>query len=349
MPILDPVQAIKQSKLRYVVDDESWFIREQQGKEFVVLSSNKETLLDHNLAERVKQLRIPPNWIDVKICPVDNGHIQAIGRDQKGRKQYLYHADWKLVRQQHKFESMITFGEALPELRAQVLSDMRLQGLPREKVLATIVWLMEHTFIRIGNAEYAKQNKSYGLTTIRDKHVQVSGKQATFSFKGKSGVEHEVEIDHPRVAKIIKQCRDLPGFELFQYLDDEGVKRDVGSADVNEYLRSIMGQEITAKDFRTWGGTTLSATTLHQLGEPETITQKKKNLVATVKEVAMHLGNKPATCRNYYIHPKVFQLYEDDLLISKFTQAVESSSDATTNLQIEEQAVLELLKEKGFK
>ncbi len=293
--------------------------------------------------DRVKKLVIPPAWVDVKISSDPHGHIQAIGTDGKGRKQYIYHPDWVEYNQRHKFDSLQKFGEVLPTLRETVSGHMRQHTLSYERVLATIVWLLEHTFIRVGNATYAKENQSYGLTTMRNKHVDVEGNTVRFSFKGKSHVYHELDITHPRVATTIKQCIELPGYQLFQYVDDEGKRHKVDSADVNAYLKEITGESLTAKDFRTWGGTTLAGDTLYRFGEPTEEQPVDKVLLQTVESVAEHLGNTTAVCRKYYIHPKIFSTYEKHLLVPHFAAVHKATKQVPAGLLPEEYAVLSLL------
>ena len=293
--------------------------------------------------DRAKKLAIPPAWVEVKLSPDESGHIQAVGIDSRGRKQYIYHPDWVAYNQKHKFESLQRFGEVLPELRETVQGHMRQHELTRERVLATMVWLLEHTFIRVGNKEYAKENQSYGLTTLRNKHVDVVGNNITFSFKGKSNVYHELNIRNPRVATTIKKCIELPGYELFQYLDEDGNRRQIDSADVNEYLKQITGESLSAKDFRTWGGTILAGDTLYQLGAPENGESLEKSLVTAVKEVSQHLGNTVSVCRQYYIHPKIIKSYQKAKLIPHFDTVYHSKVKIPEGLSLEEYAALSLL------
>ena len=292
--------------------------REQKGESFRFLDDKGKEIQNRAELDRLSQIYIPPAWEDVWISPVENSHIQAIGYDQKGRKQYVYHPRWIEQSQQHKFEKILSFAERLPKLRRTVRSHMELRGLPREKVLATIVWLLQHTFIRIGNKEYAEKYKSYGLTTLRNKHVDVHTKRVTFSFRGKKGVHHEVDIDNPKVVKTIQKCIELPGYELFQYLDEDKQRRKVDSADVNEYLHFVTGDEITAKDFRTWGGTMIGALSLYEMGHFETQKVMKKNISQAVKTVSSHLRNTTTVCRKYYIHPRILTSYEEKLLVPHF-------------------------------
>lgn len=313
MPIQLTPEVLKQitkKKLRYISDDIPGIQRKGSGKGFYYLDPNGVKISNANTIQRIEELAIPPAWQDVWISPYTHGHLQATGLDAKGRKQYLYHPDWLEISQEHKFEHLGTFCKALPKIRSQVKNDLRLTALEKRKVLATVVWLLEHTFIRVGNAEYAEENDSYGLTTLRNKHVTVRGKKVKFNFKGKSSVEHSVEVVNPVIIRTIKECLELPGYELFQYLDDQEEKRSIDSGEVNDYLQEITGEDITAKDFRTWGATLLSADILYKLGPYPDQATLKSNLTETVKEVAEHLRNTPSVCRLYYIHPVIFETYE---------------------------------------
>lgn len=328
--------------LRYISDDTLVWKRLKKGKKFRYVNKLGQSLKPADQA-RVEQLVIPPAWRNVRLSPNKNGHILAVGFDDKGRKQYIYHPKWVAHNQQHKFNSMKKFGEMLPTLRETVAGHMRQRNLTRERVLATVVWLLEHTFIRIGNKTYAKENQSYGLTTLRTKHVDVKGELVRFSFKGKSHVYHERDIRHPRVAATIKECIELPGYELFKYLDDDDYWWPIDSADVNEYLKTVTGQPLSAKDFRTWGGTTLAGDTFFQLGKLNGELTMEKAISQVVQEVAEHLGNTPAVCRQYYIHPKVITSYERDRLVSHFAQIYRAPSRIPTGLTREEYATLSLL------
>ena len=330
--------------VRYVSDSSLTWTREKKGKGFRYLDKNGNVLDDKKL-ERVHTLVIPPAWTKVQISPVSTGHIQAIGFDAKGRKQYIYHPEWIAYNQQHKFDKMVRFGEVLPTLRETIKGHMRQRSLSQERILATIVWLLEHTFIRVGNKTYAKENNSYGLTTLRSKHVKVRGNKVKFSFMGKSGVYHEHDITDPRIAKTIKECIELPGYELFQYLDEEDNRQVVDSQDVNNYLKSITGEVFSAKDFRTWGGTTLAGDTLYGIGPSESDDDLKTALKQTVDEVSSHLGNTPAVCRTYYIHPTIFNSYEKQKLVPHFKK-IYSSSKKIDGLSPEEYAAWSLIKNK---
>ncbi|MGH9408380.1 MAG: DNA topoisomerase IB [Vicinamibacterales bacterium] len=262
-------------------------------------------------AGRIKALVIPPAWAEVWICANPRGHLQATGRDARGRKQFRYHPKWRRVRDETKYGRMIAFGRALPAIRRRTRADLGKPGLPRQKVLAAVVALLEKTFIRVGNEEYARANHSFGLTTMRDGHVKIAGSKVRFVFKGKSGVEHELELDDRRLARIVKQCRDLPGQELFEYRDDEGAIVDVGSADVNGYLKEMTGQDFTSKDFRTWAGTVLAAKLLREFESTDSDARARKNIVSAIEEVARQLGNTRAVCRKCYVHPAVLDAYLD--------------------------------------
>lgn len=311
---LDPMAAAVVAKLRHVSDAAGGITRHKASSGFDYRDTKGALIRDIAVLGRIKSLAIPPAWTKVWICPSPDGHIQATGRDAKGRKQYRYHPRWRSVRDETKFAKMLTFSRALPLIRARVAADLRRRGLPREKVLAAIVRLMELTLFRVGNAEYTRHNKSFGLTTLRDRHVLVRGDRVRLSFRGKSGVLNEGYISDRRLARIVKNCRDLPGYELFQYLDEQGDRHTVGSADVNLYLREISDEDITAKDFRTWAGTQLAAAALRRLtavGEPV----RKSAIVRAVEEVARQLGNTVAVCRKCYIHPAIFDGYLDGTLL----------------------------------
>jgi len=268
---------------------------------------------------------IPPAWEDVWIATDPRGHLQATGRDARGRKQYRYHPKWRVVRDETKYHRMIGFAQALPTIRRRTSADLRKPALTREKVLALVVRLLEKTLIRVGNDEYAKQNRSFGLTTLRDGHVNVKGGRVRFTFRGKSGVEHEIDLDDRRLAAIVKACRDIPGYELFQYYSENGTRHAVGSADVNAYLKEITGQDYTSKDFRTWAGTVLAAQLLCLCGECGSETEAKRNIVRVVESVSKRLGNTKAVCRKSYIHPAVFDAYSDGSMKKFEVKAAEAA------------------------
>lgn len=339
--------------LVYTTDALAGIRRRRRGKGWSFTGPDGRAVSDAETLARIKALAIPPAWTEVWICADPNGHIQATGRDAKGRKQYRYHPRWNEHRSADKFGRLIAFSQALPKIRERVEHDLRRQGLPREKVVATVVRLLETTYIRIGNEEYAKSNKSFGLTTLRDGHVEVAGAKLRFRFIGKSGMRHEVELRDRRMARIVKMCRDLPGYDLFQYVDENGVRQDVDSGDVNRYLREIAGEDFSAKDFRTWGGTLLAARELRQLTPPKTAREAKKVTTQVIQRVASVLGNRPATCRKYYVHPAVLEAYADGSLFEAIAQVRRAGfEDTPHDLDLEEGALLELLQrkqEQGYK
>jgi DNA topoisomerase I len=292
--------------------------------------------------ERIRSLVIPPAWTSVWICPLKNGHLQAVGRDAKGRKQYRYHPVYRQIRDQTKFSRMVAFGEALPTIRRRVKEDLDLPGMPKNKVIATVVKLLETTRIRVGNEEYAKTNESFGLTTMREDHVEVAGYKLRFHFKGKSGQHHDIELADRRLARIVQACQSIPGEELFHFVDPDGQVCKIYSEDVNNYLREISGQDFTAKDFRTWCGTGLAALELETLGPSSSETEAKENIVTSIKAVAAKLGNKPSTCRKYYVHPSILDSYMDGSLLPAMTKTQDST--AAYGLRREELCVLALLK-----
>lgn len=343
----EAVATAKQVGLRYVGDNIPGIARVPDKDGFQYIDADGKYLRDEATLARIKSLAIPPAWTDVWICPWANGHIQATGRDAKRRKQYRYHSRWRSVRDEAKYGRMLSFGKALPLIRKRVGEALKLPGLPREKVLATIVYLLEATMMRIGNEEYARQNKSFGLTTLRDRHARIDGSEVEFRFRGKSGVQHSVKVDDRRLARIIRSTRDLPGQELFQYVDDDGEQRSVDSADVNEYLRDITGEDYTAKDFRTWSGTMLAALALQEYEKFDSEAQAKKNVVRAIESVAEKLGNTPSVCRKCYVHPAVIESYLDGTTINAMQQrAREEMANELTELGAEEAAVLALLQER---
>lgn len=333
--------------LRYVSDGKPGITRRARGDSFEYFDKDGERIGDEATLARIKSLAIPPAWTEAWICPSANGHLQATGRDAKGRKQYRYHPRWRSIRDETKYSRMIAFGKALPDLRRRIDEDLSLPGLPREKVLATIVYLLETTMIRVGNEEYAKTNRSYGLTTLRTRHVQISGSQLQFQFRGKSGVQHKTTMRDPRIARIVRRLRDLPGQELFQYIDEGGERCTVDSSDVNDYLRSITGEDFTAKDFRTWSGTMLAALALQEFEKCESATQMKKNVVQAIESVAKKLGNTPAICRKCYVHPAVMEGYLDGSLVDAMLRATKAASEEDGYaLTAEEEQVLKFLKKR---
>ncbi len=339
--------AARAAGLRYVSDTAPGIRREQRGASFAYLGADGKTTRDRRTLERIKALVIPPAWTDVWICSNPNGHLQVTGRDARGRKQFRYHPRWREIRDESKYEKLISFAHALPRIRRRVATDMRRRGLPREKILAVVVKLLETTLIRVGNDEYAKSNNSFGLTTMRDRHADVAGSKVRVEFKGKSGIKHEIDIRDPRIARIVEQCQDLPGQELFQYLDDNGAVHDVGSADVNEYLREISGQDFTAKDFRTWAGTALAAQALQEFEDFDTKAAAKRNITQAIERVAKRLGNTKAVCRKCYIHPAVIDAYMDRSLVATLKLRTETElRESLPRLPAEEAAVLALLQQR---
>lgn len=342
----DPGDVAKDAGLRYVHDSMPGIHRQRAGDGFRYVGVDGRPVEDERVLARINALVIPPAWTDVWIAPTSRGHIQATGRDEKGRKQYRYHPRWREVRDEAKYSRMIAFAEALPGLRAQVQEDLALPGLQRDKVLATVVRLLDETNIRIGNEEYARENKSFGLTTLRNKHVEVSGSTLRFAFRGKSGKQHVVEVQDRRVARIVKRCQELPGHELFQYLDDDGAQQTVESTDINAYLRRVTGQEFTAKDFRTWAGTVVAASTLRELGGYASETQAKRNVVEAVKAASDKLGNTPTICRKCYVHPAVIDTYMNGaLLTAALGRSERRLTDGPNGLDADEAVVLALLRQ----
>jgi DNA topoisomerase-1 len=345
--VTDPVESAKVAGLRYGSDAKPGIRRQRKGKGFRYFHPDGSPVTDEETLGRIRSLAIPPAWRGVWICPAANGHMQATGRDARGRKQSKYHPHWREVRDETKYQRMMLFGAALPKIRQRVEYDLALPGLPRQKILAAIVRLLETTFIRVGNAEYAKTNHSYGLTTLRNKHVAVKSSTVTFNFQGKSGVEHTIDLQDRRLARIVERCRDLPGYELFQYLDNEGDRHSIDAADVNDYVREIAGDDFTAKDFRTWAGTVLACEMLRQAEPADSQTQAKKNVVAAIKTVAERLGNTPSVCRKCYVHPAVMESYLTGAMVKAFDQEVQREVDKQLHaLRKEELDVLHLLEHR---
>jgi DNA topoisomerase I len=319
--------------LRYSSDAEPGVSREGEPKAFAYRDAKGGLVRDEKQLERIRKLGIPPAWTDVWVCADERGHLQATGRDVKGRKQYRYHPAWRETREADKFEHLAEFAQALPAIRRRVSADLALPGLPRRKVLAAIVRLLESTCIRIGNERYAEQNASYGLTTLRNRHVQVNGARVQFNFRGKSGKFHKIAVDDPRLARIIEHCRDLPGQELFQYLDDGGNVQSVGSQDVNEYLRDAAGREVSTKNFRTWAGSLYVASKLARAEHPASA----RRIAEAVREAAERLGNTPAICRKSYVHPRVLDPVT-------WQGARRRAASRPRGLRVEEAALLRILR-----
>src|SRR6476620_5982654 len=334
----DSAEAAQEAGLQYVNDDRPGYSRKAKGKNFEYLDTEGKRIRDKQRLLRIKRLAIPPAWTNVWICPSPNGHIQATGRDVRGRKQYRYHDRWREVRDENKYGRITEFAKALPKIRSRVTQDIRLADLPREKVLATVVRLLERTFMRIGNEEYARFNKSFGITTMRDRHVTVKGSHLLFRFRGKSGREYEVGLTDQRVAKIVSNLQDLPGQNLFQYMNGAGKARDITSQDVNDYLRQISGDDFTAKDFRTWAGTLVTAIGLSLQPNFESKKQATANIKNAVSAAAEVLGNTPAICQKCYVHPAVIEAYLDGRSIAGLASARKSTG--RWDLRAAEKAVL---------
>jgi DNA topoisomerase I len=343
--VVDSQDAAESAGLRYVSDARPGIRRRRSGKGFSYARVDGSRLSEPDVLRRIKALAVPPAWTDVWICPFAEGHIQATGRDAKGRKQYRYHARFREARESTKYERVIGFAATLPAVREKVEAHMALRGLPREKVLATVVHLLETTLIRIGNDDYARENNSYGLTTLKNRHVAVAGSEVRFRFIGKSGKQWSLRVKDRRIAKIIRACQELPGQELLQYIDEEGNCQDVTSSDVNDYLKEITGRDITAKDFRTWAGTVLAAMALNELETFDSEAQAKRNLRTAIEKVAARLGNTPTICRKCYVHPEVLNSYMDGNLVLELKSKAESElRGAIGSLKPEEAAVLALLR-----
>jgi DNA topoisomerase-1 len=311
VPPADSEEAAHSARLRYVGDDTPGITRRRAGKGFAYRYPDGSPVRDPGELDRIRAIVIPPAWTDVWICPYPNGHIQATGRDARGRKQYRYHPRWRAVRDETKYEHMLSFGQALPRIRRRVAADLERTGLPREKVLAAVVRLLERTLARVGNPEYAKENHSFGLTTLQNRHMRAVGGRIELDFRTKHGLRHHSVVSDRKLARILKRCRDLPGSELFQYLDEEGRRHTIDSADLNDYLRLIAGRDVTAKDFRTWAATNLAMLAIAERG---TAPPSKRAVAQVVRQVAEQLGNTPTVCRNCYIHPRVLDAYLDGTL-----------------------------------
>jgi DNA topoisomerase-1 len=324
LPLTNPVVSARNAGLRYVSDQAPGIRRIGTGKTFRYIGTQGRALHDRETLSRIRSLAIPPAWTDVWICPHADGHLQAVGRDARKRKQYRYHARWREVRDETKFDRMAAFGKVLPKIRRRVKRDLAKSGFNREKVLATIVRLLETTLIRVGNEEYTRHNNSFGLTTLRNRHVDISGAKVHFYFRGKSGVKHAISIEDNHLARIVRHLRELPGYELFQYIDDDGNKRSIGSTDVNDYLREITGEEFTSKDFRTWAATVLALEALCKCPSFTSQRQAKKNVVKVVEKVAQRLGNTAAVCKKCYIHPSVFDAYMAGTALSPGEKALQT-------------------------
>jgi DNA topoisomerase I len=342
--IRDPIESAQAAGLRYVSDTTPGIRRRRSGSGFSYVAPDGKVIRDAAEISRIRSLAIPPAYTDVWISPTANGHIQATGRDARGRKQYRYHPKWREKRDETKFGRVLAFSEALPRIRAQVERDLSKPGLPREKVLATVVRLLDCTGIRIGNDEYARSNRSFGLTTLQDRHVEISGSNIKFEFRGKSGKAHSVSLSDRRLARIVQRCQDIPGEDLFQYIDEEGVRQTISSGDVNDYLREISGEDFTAKDFRTWSGTKLAVAALTDIGHCTSARQIKTNILQAIDSVASQLNNTRAVCRKYYVHPSVFEAYTAGTMLEILQNG--TKQNPKSDLDPQEAAVVWLLKQQ---
>jgi DNA topoisomerase-1 len=348
--MLDPADSAEDAGLRYVSDAAPGIERRRAGRGFTYIGLDGKRLTDRAKLAWIRSLAIPPAWTDVWVCSSRNGHLQATGRDARGRKQYRYHPRWRTRRDEVKYDRVLAFGKALPRMRRRVARDLHHSGLPRERVLAAVVRLLEKTGIRVGNEEYARDNKSYGLTTLRGRHAQVGSKRIRFRFRGKGGKAGEVEISDARLARVVGRCQDLPGQELFAYLDEHGEVRSIGSGDVNAYLAEISGHDFTAKDFRTWAGTVLAAQALAELGPADSATESRRNVVRAVERVADWLNNTPAISRKAYVHPDVIDAYVEGDIVQKAALAADEATTAPLpNLAPYEAEVLALLRRRVAK
>lgn len=339
---MESEEAARSAQLRYVSDSRPGIRRRVAGAGFTYINGQDASVEDEGVLARIKALAIPPAWTDVWICKLSYGHIQASGRDARGRKQYRYHARWRRVRDDAKYGRMLEFGAALPRIRERVDAHLRLQKLSREKVLAIVTRLLETTFIRVGNEEYARTNKSFGLTTLQDRHVKIEGATIRFRFRGKSGKEHQITLANRRLARLVKSCQDLPGQDLFQYIDESGAPQPIDSADVNDYLRDIAAEDFTAKDFRTWAGTLLAAQLLDDYPAVESVTAAKTACASCVKDVARQLGNTAAICRKCYIHPAVLAAFLDAEKLARW-QKISAAANERAGLSRHEVALLRYL------
>ncbi|PSR53027.1 DNA topoisomerase I [Adhaeribacter arboris] len=339
----DPEQSAVEAGLRYIPDTGKGFSRQRSGQGFTFIDKKGEKITYPKILDRLKKLIIPPAWENVWICPSPNGHIQATGRDTKGRKQYIYHPDWRNTRSLTKFSRMIAFGETLPLIRQQIEQDIQIKALNQRKVTAIVLNLLDQSLIRIGNRQYAEANKSYGLTTLRDKHVAIEGDQVKFQFVGKKGVSHEIDIKDRRLAKLVKKCKDIPGYDLFQYYDEDGTRQTLESGQVNQYIQEISGADFTAKDFRTWGGTVLMVECLEKLLDENPELEKEKSVKNAFKTVAKGLGNTPAVCSKYYVHPQVLEIFKSDQLLD-YLKKHDADQPNEPYLSSTEKMVIQMLK-----
>jgi len=338
--------AARRAGLRYVTDGVDGITRQRAGKGWIYFQPGGRRITDHAVTRRLNGLAIPPAWSDVWICPDPDGHIQATARDARGRKQYRYHPQYREARDRSKFRRMLEFSEVLPRLRERIERDLRADDLSRRQLLATVVRLLDKTLIRVGNDEYVRENRSYGLTTLRRRHLTIDGSVLRFSFRGKSGVEHSIAVADPRLARIIQRCQHLPGQELFQYKDAAGKRHLISSDDVNEYLREIAGRDISAKDFRTWGGTMLAAVELRRRGEAASRREADRNIIAAIDAVAERLGNTRAVCRKYYVHPALISAYLMGDTVPEAPQVRRTRQKRGAALRRDEVLVLQFLQER---
>lgn len=350
---------LKEENLRYFSDQNPGFFRHKLSKKFTYSSTvgrrssfayydlSGDRIVDKQVLKRINELAVPPAWKEVWVSPIGNSHLQATGIDSKGRKQYLYHPDWTKISQQNKFSKLVDFGLSLPKIRSRLLHDLAIEVLNKRKIIATIVWLLEHTFIRIGNDEYTKENNSYGLTTLKNTHAKVDGSEITFKFKGKSGVLSVIQVHHPGIAKTIRACIELPGFALFQYIDEDKNRHVVDSEEVNLFLKEVTKQDFSAKDFRTWGATDLCAVHFFEVGFPKTKKEIAANVNSAVKKVAHHLNNTVKICRNYYIHPTVISTYQQNILVPHFGK-FQNIKSPKVGLNWDEYALIKLLEKHSL-
>lgn len=343
MKLSEVKKKVQEEGLVYVNDRSAGWFRQKSRNVFTYYNTRGEKIKDEEKLERIKSLGIPPAWDEVWISPKKNGHIQATGLDERGKKQYIYHPEWIKAGQENKFSRMVDFGLSLPSIRGKVRYNIKESDMDRERIIATIIWLLEKTFIRIGNEEYSKENDSFGLTTLRNKHISIKSGEATISFKGKHNIPNTLQIDNPTIVKTLKKCVELPGYQLFQYVDEKGERHVVDSKDVNDFLKDVTKKDFTAKDFRTWGGSSISSSNLFRLGHSDDVKIIKKNITDTIKKVAEHLNNTVAVCKSYYIHPTVFDTYQRSILVPHFAYYKKSGSKQD-GLNWNEYALVKLLK-----
>jgi DNA topoisomerase-1 len=339
----DPKVTAKAVGLRYVADSSPGYTRKKSGKGYAFYGPDGSLVKDKELLHRFKKLVIPPAYTNIWISPYENSHLQFTGVDAAGRKQYRYHADWNKIRNQSKYYRLQAFAAHIPAIREQVDQDLRRQKLDHDKVVALVVRLMELTSIRVGNESYKKMYGSYGLTTLMDKHVKIDGPHIRFEFKGKKGVYHKISLQSRHLARLVKQCRDIPGKELFQYYDEEGNRCSIDSGDVNLYLKNITGEDFTAKDFRTWAGSVSALFAFKEAGEYANQTECRKKIISVLDEVAVNLGNTRTVCKKYYVHPSVIKSYEDGTLMKYIADLDEEHEESVTELNHAEKALLRIL------